>query len=86
MKPAWAPMLGSGIKEPVPAEIENLPLIRRSLVAARPLRRGERLTRQMIAIKRPDGGIAPNDIAKAIGRELNRDLDEDQPIAWTCLV
>ena len=49
------------------------------------LGKGERLTRDMIGIKRPEGGIAPADIAKALGRELNRDLDEDQPIAWACL-
>jgi sialic acid synthase SpsE len=79
-------MLGDGVKIPTGAERENLPLIRRSLVAKRNLRKGERLARDMIEIKRPEGGIAPGDIHKLVGRELNRDLDEDQPITWACLV
>ena len=48
--------LGDGIKRPAPSERENLPLIRRSLVASRSLRKGERLTADMIAIKRPAAG------------------------------
>jgi N-acetylneuraminate synthase len=86
VSPKWAAMLGDGVKIPTGAERENLPLIRRSLVAKRNLRKGERLARDMIEIKRPEGGIAPGDIHKLVGRELNRDLDEDQPITWACLV
>jgi sialic acid synthase SpsE len=77
--------LGDGVKRPAPSEIENLPLIRRSLVASRSLRKGERLTREMIAIKRPAAGIAPDDIEKAIGRRLICDLEDDQPITWSSL-
>jgi N,N'-diacetyllegionaminate synthase len=78
--------LGDGVKRPSPSELENLPLIRRSLVARRSLRKGERLTREMVAIKRPAGGIAPENIDKVLGRQLNCDLEDDQPITWTRLV
>ena len=78
--------LGDGIKRAAPSEIENLPLIRRSLVASRSLRKGERLARDMIAIKRPATGIPPDDIDKVLGRQLICDLEEDQPITWTALV
>lgn len=77
--------LGDGIKRPVPSELENLPLIRRSLVARGPLRKGERLTRDMVAIKRPAAGIAPGDIDKALGKQLVRDLEDDEPITWSSL-
>jgi N,N'-diacetyllegionaminate synthase len=77
--------LGDGVKRPSPSEIENLPLIRRSLVARRSLRKGERLTREMVAIKRPAAGIAPEDIDKAVGKQLIRDLDDDEPITWSSL-
>jgi N,N'-diacetyllegionaminate synthase len=77
--------LGDGIKRPAPSELENLPLIRRSLVASRSLRKGERLTWDMIAIKRPAAGIAPNDIDKVLGRQLICDLEDDQPITWSSL-
>ena len=86
LRPELAVMLGDGTKTPAPSERDNRPLIRRCLVAKRRLRKGDRLTREMIEIKRPQNGIAPADIGKAIGRELNCDLDDDQPITWSNLV
>jgi N,N'-diacetyllegionaminate synthase len=77
--------LGDGIKGPAPSELENLPLIRRSLVASRPLRKGQRLTRDMIAIKRPAAGIPPGDLDKVLGKRLVCDLENDQPITWSSL-
>jgi N-acetylneuraminate synthase len=75
-------MLGTGIKAPAPCEQANLPLIRKSLVAARTLKKGTRLTRAMVEIKRPEGGIAPADLSKVLGRILSRDLEDDCPIQW----
>jgi N,N'-diacetyllegionaminate synthase len=77
--------LGDGIKRPMPSEMSNLPLIRKSLVASGRLRQGDRLTRAMIAIKRPAEGIAPGDLDQVIGRRLNRDLADDEPITWNSL-
>jgi N-acetylneuraminate synthase len=74
--------LGSPVKRPAPCELENLPLIKKSLVAARALRKGSRLTREMIEIKRPQGGIEPADLEKVIGRSLQNDVQEDAPITW----
>jgi sialic acid synthase SpsE len=78
--------LGDGVKRPAPCELPNLPLIRRSLVARGNLRKGEKLTREMIEIKRPADGIDPGELGSVIGRHLSRDLDEDQPITWNSLV
>jgi N,N'-diacetyllegionaminate synthase len=78
-------VLGDGIKRPVPCELENLPLIRKSLVASRALSRGTRLSADMVEIKRPEGGIAPGDLHKIIGMTLTCDLEFDQPISWTSL-
>jgi sialic acid synthase SpsE len=39
----------------------------------------------MIAIKRPAEGIPPGDLDQAIGRRLNRDLADDEPITWNSL-
>jgi len=78
--------LGDGVKRPAPCELPNLPLIRRSLVASGKLRKGEKLTREMIEIKRPADGIEPGKLDDVIGRRLARDLDEDQPITWDGLV
>ena len=74
--------LGDGRKVPVSCEIPNIPLIRKSLVAARGLRAGQRIERDMIEIKRPEGGIAPGDLTKILGLTLTRDVGEDMPVRW----
>lgn len=77
--------LGSGLKRPAACELPNLPLIRKSLVAARNLRKGVVLARDMIELKRPQGGIEPRDLDKVLGLKLNRDVEEDAPITWNDL-
>ncbi len=74
--------LGSGTKRPAPCELANLPLIRKSLVAARNLSKGTALARDLSEIKRPQGGIAPCDLDKVLGLRLTRDIEEDAPITW----
>ena len=44
--------------------------------------KGERVMPVMIEIKRPDARIEPVDLDKIIGRELNRNLENDEPITW----
>ena len=74
--------LGKTLKEAQPCEIPNLSLVRKSLVAAKNLEAGTRLTRAMIEIKRPETGILPVDLPKVIGRVVKRNIEEDQPIQW----
>lgn len=54
----------------------------KSLVAACPLKAGSQLETGMLIAKRPGDGIAPSHLAAMLGRTLNRDLAEDEPIAW----
>ena len=61
----------------------NLPLIRKSLVASKDLKKGAILSRTDIEIKRPEGGIAPSDLEKIIGLILKDDVEEDAPIKWS---
>lgn len=51
--------LGDGIKRPTKSEINNKPIARRSLVAARRLKAGQVITKEDIAVKRPGGGLSP---------------------------
>ncbi len=74
--------LGSEVKRPSECELANLDLIRKSLVAGANLGKGTRLTRQMIEIKRPRGGIEPRDLDRVVGRVLARDVEEDAPLTW----
>jgi N,N'-diacetyllegionaminate synthase len=77
--------LGDGHKRPTPAELPTRTVARKSLVAARALRRGETLTAAAVAVKRPGTGIAPGDLPRALGRRLRRDLDVDEVIEWAML-
>jgi N-acetylneuraminate synthase len=72
--------LGSSLKVPSKAELPNLSLMRRSLVAARRLRKGEIFTEDAILAKRPGGGVSPIDFWDLMGRPASRDFTNDEPI------
>lgn len=74
--------LGDGEKRPMPSEMDTRRVARKSLVAARAIRAGQRLTVDMVASKRPGTGIAPGDLDRALGRAVKRDLAADQVIGW----
>jgi N-acetylneuraminate synthase len=77
--------LGDGDKRPMPSEADTRSVARKSLVAARDLKAGERLSRAAVAIKRPGTGIAPADLERALGRVLRHDLAADDVIGWSAL-
>jgi len=77
--------LGDGVKAPRPKEEETRRVARRSIVLARPARAGARLTRAMVAFKRPGTGIAPGKLASLLGRRLRRDLEADTVLSRSML-
>lgn len=77
---------GSGLKRPARCELMNRPLIRKSLMAGRFLKKGTIIAERMIQIKRPESGIKPIDFNKVIGRRLKRNIQNDQPICWKDLI
>lgn len=74
--------LGDGVKQPALCELENLPLIRKSIVASKNLNKGTIIEENMLELKRPEGGISPADFYKIIGRTLKNNIEEDAPICW----
>lgn len=72
-------MMGSGVKACAPCEIENKPLIRKSIVAARALTRDHRVELSDLKFKRPVNGIEPFDLNKVLGKYVCIDMDADQP-------
>lgn len=54
----------------------------RHLVANADLPKGTRLSPEMLAAKRPEGGVSPEFIEFFIGRELKRDLRYNEAIRW----
>jgi N,N'-diacetyllegionaminate synthase len=74
--------LGDGVKQPSPSERKNMPVARKSIVAARPIRKGEVLTESHLAVKRPGTGLSPMLWDQLVGRPASRDFAADEPLEW----
>lgn len=72
--------LGYSEKKPSAAEVRNRAVVRRSLVAARDIAKGEILTAAMLIEKRPGIGLAPNMIWSVLGKPASRDYKADDLI------
>jgi N-acetylneuraminate synthase len=72
--------LGDGVKAPKESEIGNVPIARKSLVAARALKAGETIGPNDITTKRPGGGRPPIDYWSLIGTAAPRALEPDDPL------
>lgn len=75
-------LLGDGIKKPTNREKEIIEVARRSIVASYDLKKGSIITEEMLEFKRPGNGIKPDMTDVLIGRELKRDVKEDEVIKW----
>ena len=60
--------LGDGIKKPASSEIKNKTAARKSLIAAREIAEGSKLTINDIAIKRPGTGLSPYKLWQVLGK------------------
>lgn len=72
--------LGNGIKSPTPSELLNIPVVRKSLVASRPISAGELFTEDNLTTKRPGTGISPMFWDEWIGRPASRNYLPDELI------
>lgn len=73
-------LIGHGRKEPAPCEEPGIEWALKSLVAARPLERGDILTAADLVAKRPGGGVPPNRMADLVGKLLRRAVEPDSPV------
>lgn len=72
--------MGDGIKRPSPSEAKNKPIARKSLIAAKPIKTGERFTPENLTAKRPGTGISPMRWDEVMGRTATRDYAADELI------
>lgn len=72
--------LGSSLKRVSPSEAKNIVVARKSIVAARPIRRGEVFTPDNITVKRPGNGLPPMLWDTVIGLTAPRDFQYDENI------
>lgn len=72
--------LGDGHKAPSRSELDNIFVVRKSIVAARPIEKGETLSDSNLSVKRPGGGISPMRWDEVVGRPASRDFYKDEMI------
>ena len=72
--------LGSGEKKPSSSEMMNRIAARKSIVAAKQIRKGELFTTENITTKRPGSGINPMRWNEVLGTPAVRDFEEDELI------
>lgn len=72
--------LGSGTKTVSPSEKPNIIVARKSIVAVKPISKGEIFTEENIYVKRPGNGISPLLWDSVIGKSAPRDFLPDELI------
>lgn len=77
--------LGTGIKSPVDDEQETKILQRRSVFAIKPIKKGEKITKNNVRLLRPAIGISPKYLDVVIGRIATKDIDQYEPVQWSSI-
>jgi N,N'-diacetyllegionaminate synthase len=72
--------LGDGIKQPAESERRNIPIARKSIVAARSIQVGEIFSEENLAVKRPGSGVSPMRWDEVIGQTATRAYQPDEMI------
>jgi N,N'-diacetyllegionaminate synthase len=72
--------MGDGVKIPSASEQKNIPVVRKSIVTARKIKKGERFTDRNITVKRPGTGISPMRWDQVLGCLSKRDYEMDEII------
>ena len=72
--------LGTGKKKLTTQELEKRLKFRRSLVTVIDKKKGDILRREDIVFKRPGTGIRPDELSRALGKVLRRDINKDKTI------
>ncbi len=72
--------MGEGIKKPSASEQKNIPVARKSIVAARDIELNEIFTENNLTAKRPGTGISPMRWDELIGNKAERSYRKDEQI------
>ncbi|MCK5541282.1 MAG: N-acetylneuraminate synthase [Desulfobacterales bacterium] len=72
--------LGDGIKKPTQSEMENISIVRKSIVAAQNIAVGEKFTAKNLTAKRPGNGISPMKWDEVVGKIAGKSYSEDELI------
>ena len=73
--------MGDGQKKPSKSEEANLGVARKSIVASKNIKAGEKFTEENIAVKRPGTGLCPMRWDELLGLEAKKDFQADELIS-----
>ncbi len=73
-------ILGSHEVGPTKSELRNLNIMRRKMVAAKKIKKGECFSSENLACKRAEGGITPNYYDLIVGTKATKDYELDDII------
>jgi N,N'-diacetyllegionaminate synthase len=73
--------LGDGLKKPSKSERDNIRIVRKSIVASKYIKAGEKFTEENLAVKRPGTGISSLRWDELLGLEANKDFQADELIS-----
>lgn len=74
--------LGDGIKRPNKSEAENAKVVQKSILAKRPIKKGELLSADNLTVKRAGAGISSVHWDVVVGAQAQYDFDIDEPIRF----
>lgn len=72
--------IGEGVKKVTDSERDNISVARKSIVAARDIKRGEVYTEENLTVKRPGTGISPMRWEEILGQTAKCDFSEEEMI------
>ena len=72
--------LGSSVKQPSKSELSNIAIVRKSIIAKIPIKKGDVLSEKNLVIKRPGNGISPMKWDEIIGTKAIKDYNEEDYI------
>ena len=72
--------MGDGVKKPSPSEQKNIPIVRKSIVAKKPISKGELFSDNNLGVKRPGTGLSPMLWDEIIGSLATKDFKLDELI------
>ena len=73
--------MGDGLKMPSKSERDNIRVVRKSIVASKNIKAGEKFTEDNLDVKRPGTGVSPLRWDEILGLESKKDFQADELIS-----
>jgi N-acetylneuraminate synthase len=72
--------LGDGVKKPTETEKENKKVVRKIIVAKKKIKKGEKLSKDNLILKRAYNGLGAEYLDLVLGMKAIKNFEEDEPI------